>query len=70
MKYQLKQPDPQHLRQYKEICIGCGEEEIVSWPKALPIPNMTDYFGKPSWFQCHILKSHYFYPEIRLDKIA
>lgn len=67
MKYREKQPNPEDVQIYTEICINCGKKRSQIWPKELPIPNMTAYWGKPSWFSCHVLRDHYWYSEDELE---
>lgn len=66
-KYKIKEPPVEELQTYKEVCIRCGKEQIQTWPKSLPIPNMTEYSGNPSWLQCK-LGNHYYYTEDQLEK--
>jgi len=65
MKYQLKK-NRKDYREYTVVCINCGKKQVKQWPKSMPIPNPS-YLGNPSWFSCHIMKDHYYYPESTLE---
>ena len=65
--YRIKQDKGANMEARLEVCIGCGAEQTVFRPKFMPVANPTSTQA-PSWFECHVLKLHFFVDISKVEK--